>query len=668
MKLLALLSLYLLPLLAQSQKGTVLFFVAQDSTYYSEYVVFREALLASGYAVDVRSATANNATTYMIPQGTTISATANTLSGSSASEFEQDFLAQFGGAWNTSFDAIPNAITVQGSIQSVSSMSNYVGLVLAGGTGVQHYRVDGTYNANGAASSSEVQSAAEKLNALAIEALQNGKPVVGQCHGASIPAYWRVPGTSGTGAETLGFSLLKGQSATGYPEAATTSTLNSLDIQHNGDAVAVIASPHSSLNASSGHSKIITSRDWYPQSVAHAAKTFINVLETYPSSAQLSQTVNVLLLHGGAVDPNNCSASNKTNDVPCNYGIGANLPADYTDLQTLLGAALSDGFQFNVSDLNLAGVLPFSANDISAIENYLNGFDAVVFYKHWSTHLSNEIQQALKNYADNGKGLISIHHGLYNDVDGANNKNILVNEVFGASSEMATWSAQIGTVTFHNTNYGHFISSYGVSYSSNGPSPSNWNSNPNLSSGNLSRSTLPSFSFYEETYNNTNFTGTPVFGRQENQITALFSNDLNPSSQAHTAGFCKLFNPSADTSVGRVVCLLPGERQESYLTTSPYGQIIRNAVVWAANKSLLVTSNQALETSTISVYPNPFDAVTQLSIHDFEIATLYDVNGKNIMHLHWGERQIDLSTLPSGIYWLQVQTKDSNQVVQLMKR
>ena len=656
-----------LSLTVQSQKGTVLFFVAQDSAYYSEYVVFHEALIASGYAVDVRSATSSNVSTYMIPHGTTIDATANSLSGSSAAQFDQDFLAQFGSSWNASLNAIPTSIAVQGRIQDVSSMNNYVGLVLAGGTGIQQYRVDGNYEANGAASAVEVQAAAEKLNTLAIEALQQGKPVLGQCHGASIPAFWRIPGTAGAGAESLGYSILKGQNATGFPESATGNTLTSLDIQYRSSAVAVIASPHSSLNASSANSKIITSRDWYPQSVAHAAKTFINILETFPSAVQITQSMNVLLIHGGPLDTNNCSASNKNNDVPCNYGTGPNLPADYTSVQTLLSASLNDGFQFNVSDLNLAGSLPFTASDVSSVESYLSNYDAVVFFKHWSTHLTDQIQQALKNFADGGKGIVSIHHGLYNDVSGANNKDILVNEVFGVSSEMATWSAQIGNVALYNTNYGHFISSYLVNFPLSGNQPATWNSNPNLSSGNLSRSTLPYFTFDEETYNNTSFTGSPVFGNQDNQITTLFSNDISPASQAHTAGFCKLYNPSLDASTGRVVCLMPGERTESYSIFSTYGQIIRNALVWAANKAPMITATHKHPDLSTWVYPNPVEDVLHFSSNNYHVATLYDLSGKAIVQLLAGTQSINLSAFPSGIYVLVIQSDEGKQTLKVVK-
>ncbi len=59
----------------------ILKFLALEETYYSEHVVMREALIHSGYEVEVRSATSMAASSQMIPANTTIDATANTLVG-----------------------------------------------------------------------------------------------------------------------------------------------------------------------------------------------------------------------------------------------------------------------------------------------------------------------------------------------------------------------------------------------------------------------------------------------------------------------------------------------------------------------------------------------------------------------------------------------------------
>src|SRR5690606_37065673 len=80
-----------------------------------------------------------------------------------------------------------------------------------------------------------------------IEALMAGKVVMAQCHGASLAPYWRVPRT--TGVDGMGTSILEGDYATGFPEAATGTTLASLNVEYRGmDADRVtVSSPHSSL-------------------------------------------------------------------------------------------------------------------------------------------------------------------------------------------------------------------------------------------------------------------------------------------------------------------------------------------------------------------------------------------------------------------------------------
>ena len=51
----------------------------------------------------------------MIPSGTDIAATANSLSGSDYASFQADFLDQFGANWDNSLNGTPNFIPTQGS-------------------------------------------------------------------------------------------------------------------------------------------------------------------------------------------------------------------------------------------------------------------------------------------------------------------------------------------------------------------------------------------------------------------------------------------------------------------------------------------------------------------------------------------------------------------------
>lgn len=566
---------------------TILMFVSHDSTYYSEYIVMRKALEASGYTVDVRSSAIGQALLYMVPANTTIDATAATLPGGSYTQFTQQFQNMFGTAWDAAVNSYTTLVNVDGRIQDVPNMNNYRALVVVGGKGALHYRIDGVYGAqiNGArqVSGADVQSAAEKLNQLALDALSNGKPVMAQCHGASIPVFWRIPGTSGPGKEALGYSLLKGQSASGFPEAATDTTLSLRDVTLRANDRVTISNPHSSFNDNgNGDAKIITTRDWYPQTVAHAARTLLNILQSHPSVSAMSTSTSVLILHGGAVDAGNCSPSNRANDVPCNHGTGVNLPADYTDLQNLLNAdSPNDNYTFQVTSLNLTGSLPFNNTNSTEVLNHLNQFDVVIFFKHWSTGVTTALQNAMVSYADGGGSILALHHGLYNDIDGSLNKNIIVNQLFGAESSQSGWSASLTNYHLFSTNYGHFISTYGISPSNATQAPASW-SNPLPSAASASYSFYHNLDIYDELYNNMTFVAGQTFGRGVNQITPIFSNDLNIPSQAHTSGFVKRFNPNGDASEGKLAFFIGGERKESVNISHRYGQVIRNALIWLA--------------------------------------------------------------------------------------
>ncbi len=579
----------------QSYSQTILMFVSHEQTYYSEYIIMKEALEAAGYAVDVRSASTMDFSIYMTPYDD-ITDVANSLSGSSYSEFQTQFAELFGSTWDeTSHDAIPAFASVTGSILDVSNIDSYEGIVVVGGTGALDFRVDGTYSSQGVGgrevSSTDIQASAERLNDLALEALQQGKPVMAQCHGASIPAFWRIPNTSGPDEEALGYSFLKDGVSAGYPEAATGPTLVSLDITYRETDRVTISNPHSSLDDNNaGIGKIITTKDWYPQTVAYAARTFLNVLETYPKNYSRTSNINVLILHGGALDesnmPSSCSGGNKSNDVPCNNGISdSELPADYTHMmEVLAGSGASDDFNINGSELDLSGSLPFDINSESEILAELENYDVIIFFKHWSTYISDELQDALVTYADNGGGVLALHHGLYNDVEGSQNKDILANELFGAHSAQAEWSATLTNYDVFSTNYGHFISSYLVDYEPAQEDPAAWSTNALPSSASSPYSNLPVFEIYDELYNNMAFTGTISLGREVNEITPLFSNDRSTNTITHTTGFTREVDIDDNGDVGRVAYFEIGERKENISSSNRFGQIVRNAIVWSANK------------------------------------------------------------------------------------
>lgn len=645
------------------QTNNILMYVSHEDTYYSEYIVALRGLQAAGYSVDVRSADTLPFSTYMLPSNADIISTANSLAGSSYAQFTQQFQNQFGSAWNPTWNATPTLVPHNGKIQNVVNMNNYDAIVIPGGTGALDYRVDGTYNSQGVGprliSSAVVQAAAQKVNALIVDALQSGKPVFAQCHAASIPVFCRVPSTSGPGAEALGFSLLKGKGASGYPAAGTATDYSTLQVTHLTMDRTTVSTPHSSLvHNGNGDFKIITSADWYPQTVVHGTRTLLNILQTYPTKTQRESNITCLVLHGGVIDSTNCSASNLANDVPCNYGSNtANLPADYRHVVNLLnGSSAQDNYNITATHLNISGTLPYNGTVTASILSYLQQFDVVVFYKHWSTNVTPELQNAIVSYADNGGGVLAIHHGLYNHINGSLNKNILVNQLFGAESSTTGWSANRTNYGMYSTNYGHFVSTYGVTYSTSTTDPAAWSTNTIIPSSNTSFSTYHSFNLFDEIYNNMSFVTGQSFGRNVNQINPLFSNNLTPSAQCHTNGFAKLFNPSLDASVGRAIFLQAGETRANHYSTHPYGQVIRNSVVWLGqNGTSIVTGIKKMNfTAEVSLFPNPNSGKFTLlsnTTGDFE---LFNTLGQKIASLSIiaGKNDIEMGAISPGTYYL----------------
>lgn len=573
-----------------STSSRILLFIPFNNVWWAEYKVLYEGFRAMGYEVDVRSSATGLATSYQ--SDTNIEISANSIANSSYAIFSQQFQNVTGTAWNSSWNS-PTTIPVNARIQDVTSMNDYVAIVAAGGTGAMDYFYDGTYsiNSNSGANistASEVQAAAEKMNALIVEALQAGKPVWTQCHGARLVAYARAPGSAGSGFDGLGTSLMQGREATGYHlDSGTATAYTNLGVTYRNLQRIVVDGPTpAQLNGSeSGRYRVITTRDWYPQTVLLGVQAVQNIVSSYPTIASLSQSKQVLIVHGGALNSSNCSAVNKTtNDIPCNYGTGANSPADYIDLQNLLSTdSAADPFSLTVShvDIMSGSPLPFDKNSISSSLNYFLGFDAVVFFKHWNTGMTTALENALVQYADQGNGLVAIHHGLYND---SNSKNILA-AAFGAHSSSTGWGARdpsAGAYGYMNVNHGHFINSFSLSYGS-GPLTVSGTLTPNPATPNHAPWGFPGLSLTDEIYTNTTFINSPTFGRGENQINLLFANNLTAwQGQTTTAGFTKIYNPTNDSTRGRLVYLQPGERKSNFNSSSAYGQIIRNAVVWSA--------------------------------------------------------------------------------------
>jgi putative intracellular protease/amidase len=569
---------------------TILMFVAYEGVWWAEYKVMFEALTALGWAVDVRSSSEGVAFSYQ--SDGTIESSANTAAGSSYGAFVSQFAASFGVAWNSGWNAA-GVIPLDGRLQDVVNLDDYDAIVAVGGIGARQYRLDGTYAAVGTgphvSSASDVQAASVAFARLTLEALYSGKPVLAECHGAPLAAFVRAPGTAGP--NTLGTSILAGRTATGYPlnDGDTASAYAQLGVTYLSQRPLVIDGPLApSLGGTlSGRSRILTTRDWYPQTVSHAAMTLRNAIRSYPTPTSAEAPKLVLVIHGGPVNLAACSASNKTtNDVPCNYGTSPAevIPADVLDVRSLLEAdSPNDSYDLVVDDLDLMAADPgLDLYDEAAIRTLLAAYDAVLYYKHWGTGMTNELELALLDYADDGGGLVAIHHGLYND---AGAKNLLAFEGFEASSEPATWGARppsSGPFALLAVSHGHFVTSQGVDFavapvqSAGGVPLPAYVPNP-IAAG------YPAIWIVDEIYTNTVYTAPQQVGEAPGELTPLLSNNAATwPAQTATAGFCRRYDPAGDGTVGRLVYLQPGERKANYLATSPYGQIIRNAVVWSA--------------------------------------------------------------------------------------
>lgn len=579
----------------------ILMFVSYNDVWYAEYKVMYEALLAMGYSIDVVSASnsTNYATTYHI--GGNIEASANSdPSGDNYPDFTSSFMAKTGQAWQSSWNDL-TTIPISGRIQDIASMDEYAALVAPGGIGMRDYVLDGSYNSQNdvatgghTATAAEVQAAAEKFAALTIDALQAGKPVLSQCHGAKNVAFVRVPGSVSGGFDGLGESIMAGRDATGfhidgsaasnYQDGETGVAYNSLGVDYLPYRRVVIDGPSASQlgGDSDGLSKVVTTRDWYPQTVLAASKTLDNMLNSYPQNT--AQSVNVLVVHGGPVNTGNCSHSNQTsNDVPCNFL--PNMPADHTDLESLLSASTTDGLSMTVQGINILANnhinLPFNIDDPTSTSTYLSSFDVVVFYKHWANGMTAPLQNALLDFVDSGKGMIAIHHGLYNQSPA---KDILVNafEVHSDSSDWDSRDPDNGSFALLNLNPGHFVSSYHLNYN---PTPNDDAIPAAPSASNENPWGAPTVNLTDEIYTNTSYLPSASFGEGTGQINILFANDyLTALGQTKTAGSVKTYNPSADDSVGRLGYFQLGERPENYQTDSFYGQVLRNAVYWAGRQ------------------------------------------------------------------------------------
>ncbi|MCC7442368.1 MAG: ThuA domain-containing protein [Bdellovibrionales bacterium] len=547
---------------------TILMFVPYHDAWWAEYQVAYRAFRAAGYDVEVRSSGD-------LIADATYSQDVETGTGPTGHDaFKDLFAANFGAVWNDGWNTII-PIPLDGKIQDVESIADYKALVIAGGEGVLEYRYDGTYAALGdidhETTAAEVQAAAEKINELINEALTLGIPVAAQCHGATLAAFAREPGTAPAGPDSLGLSVLDGRYATGYPEldGDTAAAYASLSISYLQDEKVVLDGPEPGDIAGVDHARdlIVTSRDWYPQTVALMARTVLNMIESYPTPAQRARTIRVLI-YGG--------------DEPDNYAVDY---ATYDELGALLEADTEFDFDVDLSnndtDLRLA--------------NLAANYDVLLFFGH--DELDSFAQAQIRDWVDSGGALVGIHHAIYNHNGG---KRTLV-EIFGgelpeeAALNDELWIMYAGeTNRLINTNLGEFVSSYGT-HLIGGPGGSMHYATPNgIPSENQDGDGARGYWYFDipaddELYLGNAFLLGVSFGRGVNEINRIFSNDRYDVASLNTEnghfdswGWTRLYDYDEDGTHGRVVYLQPGETIDNTFAYPAYLQSFKNAVVWAS--------------------------------------------------------------------------------------
>jgi serine protease AprX len=91
----------------------------------------------------------------------------------------------------------------------------------------------------------------------------------------------------------------------------------------------------------------------------------------------------------------------------------------------------------------------------------------------------------------------------------------------------------------------------------------------------------------------------------------------------------------------------------------------------ALNKALLSEGSKD-DNSEIKIFPNPTDRIIyfELPSNEMEFSVqLYDILGKHVfeLYINFEQRQIDISSLSSGIYIAKVQSKELSKSFKIIK-
>lgn len=81
-----------------------------------------------------------------------------------------------------------------------------------------------------------------------------------------------------------------------------------------------------------------------------------------------------------------------------------------------------------------------------------------------------------------------------------------------------------------------------------------------------------------------------------------------------------------------------------------------------------LSSTIQLETATISIAPNPTNGFIQIAGYQPDTLTVFDLNGRPVISFNKPDSEIDLSHLPSGFYFLQIEIDGQTGSAKLYKQ
>ncbi len=82
-----------------------------------------------------------------------------------------------------------------------------------------------------------------------------------------------------------------------------------------------------------------------------------------------------------------------------------------------------------------------------------------------------------------------------------------------------------------------------------------------------------------------------------------------------------------------------------------------SSIYFVVEYDFINTDINSLKDNEINVYPNPTDGIIKVNAPMFESIQLFDITGKSIEN--YNTQTIDLSNLQSGVYYIQIKTKNS---------